>query len=81
MSVGLQNRISTALRTEETVPELQVHWLIPVMDGDIEMRQLRSGSHHYWEENKATNAQMASLWFIPAGAPGTSGAVWCYVWP
>lgn len=54
VSVGVQCRISIALRTRETVPEWQMHNTANSGDkgGDRKSRQLRYGSCHYRVEKK-----------------------------
>lgn len=61
-SVGLQSRESTAPRTEETAFKWQMHTIANSSDrgGDTKVKQLRSDSHHYWEENNATITPAAS---------------------
>lgn len=57
--LSLQNTLlSAAQRTRETHIfswGAGAHWLIPLMGRDTEVRQLRSGSCHYLEKNKAEN--------------------------
>lgn len=59
----LQSRISAAQRTEETVFEWQTYTAANPRDrnGDTEMRHLRSGGPHYWEENKSTDTPIAFI--------------------
>lgn len=57
--VSLQSTLSAAQRARELeyffMKSRHTVWLIPVMDRDTEVRQLRSGSCHDLEENKAEN--------------------------
>lgn len=90
MTIRLQSRISTVLRTGATAPQQQMQtWANPSdKGGDTEARQLRSDSHHYWEENKVTNTPEASLspscphpsWLILEEAPGTPQSEQHCVW-
>lgn len=56
-SIVLNSRIATALRTEETVLEWQMHTSTNSSDkwGDIGARYLWSASSHYSKENKVIN--------------------------
>lgn len=81
MSVKLQSKVSIAPRIEEAPPETQMFTAAnPSYSGEnTEARQLRSGSYHYWEEDKATNIPVTSpnpthphlLKLIPEEEPGT----------
>lgn len=60
MSAELQSSLSVALRigeAEALLPEQQVNAEANLSDkgGGTEVRQ-QSGSHRYWEENKATDS-------------------------
>lgn len=61
-SVGLQSREPAAPRTEDTAFEWQMHTIANASDrgGETKAKQLRSDSHHYWEENNATITPAAS---------------------
>lgn len=90
MNIRLQSRISTVLITGATALQQQMRtWANPSdKGGDTEARQLRSGSHHYWEENKVTNTPEAShspscphpSWLILEEAPGTPQSEQHCVW-
>ena len=61
VTTGLQRILPAALRIGELetfLLECQAHIVADPSDkhGDTEVKQLRSGSHHYWEDNKATNS-------------------------
>lgn len=59
MSIRLHGRICTAQRTKETASEWQTQTTPNPSDrdGDTEMRQLRSGSHHYWGKQNHKHAR------------------------